>query len=268
MKKIKTYTSAFLITLIFVLACKKEKPELNVSNQDPCGCASEVSADFVIEELLNPQLPAGLSTVTDHILSPRFASFTALEEDADYTWYIGSEILTQKSVTRFFNVQWVGYDIPITLVVRKNPNNTCFPNDDGYDSIVKYMHVYEKCETHLLEGVFRLAEENTTDSIDLILQQVNYPQTSDCESWDITNVNGNGEYCSGQNRIFLETYRELRTNLSGVSELQCPNNVHIELMRMNFDNTVYLKIGYVPNPQPNPFDNVGVWKELYGRKLN
>jgi hypothetical protein len=97
---------------------------------------------------------------------------------------------------------------------------------------------------------------------------VNYPSTSSCESWDITNATGTGDFCSGQNRTFLENFRELRTDLSNVSNELCPNRVFVEKMRMNFDNSIYLKLGYVLFPQPDPSDNVGTYKELYGRKLN
>jgi hypothetical protein len=134
MKKLTLYTSIFLAALILTLACKKEKPELNISDHDPCGCASEVSADFDIYELVSTQ-DDDFETLTDHILDDRYAKFVAKEENAEYTWYIGSQTFNTKEASRYFSRDWIGYNIPITLVVQKTPNSTCFPNDDGYDSI-------------------------------------------------------------------------------------------------------------------------------------
>ena len=93
--------SLFAMLLLFVWACRKEKPEFDLSDKDPCGCASEVSAEFDIQEIINIQY--GLETFTDHVFENRTVRFTAREENADYKWYLGSEILTGKSVSRYFN---------------------------------------------------------------------------------------------------------------------------------------------------------------------
>jgi hypothetical protein len=168
MKKITIYTSIFLAALVLTFACKKEKPELNISDHDPCGCASEVSADFDILELVNVGITV-VETPTDHILDDRYAKFVAKEENAQYTWYIGSQTFNTKEASRYFSRDWIGYNIPITLVVQKIPNSTCFPNDDGYDSVTKIMHVYDHIEQTDMEGVFRMARVNTTDSFDIEL---------------------------------------------------------------------------------------------------
>jgi hypothetical protein len=59
----------------------------------------------------------------------------------------------------------VGFDIPITLEVRKTPNINCFPDDDGYDKVTKIMRVYEYCDTNIMEGDFKIAIEGTMDSV-------------------------------------------------------------------------------------------------------
>ena len=42
----------FALLLLVVWACRKEKPEFNLSDKDTCSCASEVSAEFDIFELI------------------------------------------------------------------------------------------------------------------------------------------------------------------------------------------------------------------------
>ena len=43
-----------LTLAITLLACRKIQPDFDVAATDPCDCASEVSADFVIEEYAGP----------------------------------------------------------------------------------------------------------------------------------------------------------------------------------------------------------------------
>ena len=252
-----------LAVLALAVACKKEKPLLDISDKDPCSCAKEVSAEFDIQEVINIQY--GRETITDHVFENRTVRFTAHEEHEDYKWYLGSEILTGKSVSRYFNSSVANMTIPVTLVVKKNPNKTCFPNDDGYDSVVKYMDVIERCaQPHMLEGTFRFAEENSTDSIDIRLERGFYGTTTDCEDFDIEIIGQPNGFCSGKFRECVQTYRELRFRPGSLNLELCPNAATINLMRMNFDNSVYLNIWYRPDASI-PFAHE---KEYHGRKLN
>jgi len=153
------------------LACKKiEQPDLSTV-KDPCDCAKEVSADFVIEEVNAWGYLWEKSTETDTMYSKRSGRFTAIEDDASYTWYIGNEILTTKEVVRYFNETTEGQNVSVVLVLKKEPNLTCFPNDDGYDSIVKSFYVTDKKpvidSSFMLEGTFRFKELNRQDSVDI-----------------------------------------------------------------------------------------------------
>jgi hypothetical protein len=66
------------------------------------------------------------------------------------------------------------------LVAKKKPNTICFPNDDGYDSIVKYLTVSNKSyddvydlPNHLFEGIFRFKDSLGNypgDSVDLKIE--------------------------------------------------------------------------------------------------
>jgi len=173
MKKIIIITTLVITALIF--ACKKQQPQMSEDIKNPCDCATEVSAEFKMEETGKYQgsLEPMYKTETDTMYSESPLLFTALEKDAEYTWYIGAEVITEKKFWRFFNSTLIGQTLPMTLVVKKKPNKICFPNDDGYDSITKYITVVDG--THLFttpnhfEGTYRLSDTASVDSIDVII---------------------------------------------------------------------------------------------------
>lgn len=98
---------------------------------EPSGAAVE---DFEFDEPI-PYKPLESDTVLRSDIT-----FTALDmgKGADFTWYIGREVLKGRTVTRRSFPE--NEDIPITLVVRREPDLDCFPNDDGYDSLTRVMY--------------------------------------------------------------------------------------------------------------------------------
>ena len=66
-----------VIFLATFLACKKEQPDFNKEAKDPCACASEVSADFVIWEGAS-QVPNPRQTLTDTVYKDKVVEFRAL----------------------------------------------------------------------------------------------------------------------------------------------------------------------------------------------
>ncbi len=190
------------------------------NTKDPCGCASEVSADFVIEEQLN-NVPDYDWVETDTTLHNKDVQFRALEEDAEYKWYIGIDTFATQTASRFFSDQWIGYDIPITLVVKKEPNKTCFPDDDGFDSITKTFHVSQYMIDHgynndvelgTIEGTYRVFSKKLNDSIDV---GVNVHRRFDNISIGISNFDGSGIDCPYDDfyrPVSYYGYREIATS--------------------------------------------------------
>lgn len=248
--KISLLSACLLIALLF--SCRKEKPEMNGA-ADPCACASEVSADFVIEEIALWGTSQMWYSETDSILKNQRVRFTSIEEDADYKWYIGLDQLTDKSVVRYFQNQWAGQDIPITLVVNKTPNSICFPDDDGYDSVVKVFTVTEYGQTDLSnnnqiygtkEGLFRMKEQNSNDSIDIGIDYVvtNQPYIN------FYNYDGQGGSCIEIAQVNLGiTYRESRIGESGG---QLCKRLRAEIKTTSVDNVEMYFSEYEPgHPQ-------------------
>jgi hypothetical protein len=207
--------SFFLLNLLLVmLACKKiEQPEMSQLNQE-CDCAKEVSADFVIEEMTRwPGASLNRLTETDTIFKNKNVQFRALEDGASYTWYIGQEIIDGQITGRFFEESLAGMNIPITLVVKKKPNKICFPQDDGYDSITKIMHVSpyvveteSDYEFGSIEGKYRVKSPHLADSFDIILSVIK--QSIATRTVKIENYNGLGDvaFCPS---TFEYNYRKI-----------------------------------------------------------
>ena len=159
---------------LLLFSCKKEQPELRSLEED-CGCAKEVSADFVMDETGS----AGVDpyyTNTDTIYSGKDVRFYALEDSAEYTWYIGAEVLYTREVIRHFPDNMAGQTVPITLVTKKKPNAICLPDDDGYDSIVKQLSVaaYDfnsfYNDPNPFEGTYRMKDPSMSDSVDILVE--------------------------------------------------------------------------------------------------
>lgn len=189
---------------------------------EQCDCAEEVSANFIIEELSSTTM-YGFYTETDTSFKNKNIRFTALQDDAEYTWYIGTEVLTDQSFLRYFDNSTAGTDIPVSLVVRKTPNNVCFPNDDGYDSITKVVSIVSIDEitngVYNMEGSYRLMAPHLSDSVDINLEfYYAHPLINgNFHSVMVYNWDGQGAVCEGNfgggMLVPLANYREFETEI-------------------------------------------------------
>lgn len=147
--------------LIFIFnSCGKDPIE------DPCECGQKpVSANFTITETRGwpDWLIAKFEPYDTDTLMFGSAVFTALEEDANYTWLIGIETLHDKEVTRSGFPD--GQAVPITLIVEKTPDNECFPDDDGRDTLTRYLYQAESsCESVIQGDYHGCLESNPQDT--------------------------------------------------------------------------------------------------------
>jgi len=109
---------------------------------DPCKAKQPVTAHFTIYETVDSPWEGWYEgDSTDTVLVS--AEFRALEKDAKYTWKIGTGIYhTQTVALDFRNSGLSPYStIPVTCIVEKEPNKSCFPNDDGKDTFKKNVTV-------------------------------------------------------------------------------------------------------------------------------
>jgi len=191
---------ALLSVLIHLLliSCKKEQPVMNPLNQG-CDCAKEVNADFLMEEMATPidwpyepQL-----TDSDTVYANTNIHFYAKEAGAEYTWIIGAEEVHEREFYRYFSAALIGQTLEMKLIVNKTPNLICLPNDDGKDTLTRYLTIVAReadffsTPNPRFEGVFRLKDANMADSVDVTVEILG---TSDLEpdKIRITNYDGLG----------------------------------------------------------------------------
>ncbi len=208
----------YIILCAFELltSCRKEQPSMNENNN--CGCAKEVSADFVIEEMTHYNLNTEMRTETDTAYNSRNIRFVPFEKNAEYKWYIGSEILSDSVIVRYFSDAFAGQNIPITLVVKKPPNTICFPNDDGVDTITKYVYIHPwngsfmqlPITPTLMEGTFRVAKNSGGDSTDITIDYYYIHSQTLGHGVKIINLNGTNDTINSYEYPYTRNYREFR----------------------------------------------------------
>ncbi|MBP5982428.1 MAG: hypothetical protein KA734_01810 [Fluviicola sp.] len=255
-----------LFAFALLTSCRKEQPSMTNGLTD-CGCAEETSANFLMEEMTTGNNNFARFTDTDMIFSSKNVRFSAKENNAAYTWYIGAEVLHTKEVTRFFDNSFVGQTIPITLVVKKKPNTICFPNDDGVDSIIKYLTIaqlptYDFLDTTFMEGTYRMKSPLLNDSIDI---RIDYRDYFSDRRIDIYNYNGIGSNCLELiNRGYQVNYRQFwtfgQTGVLAGDYLQGDAHIRLDgIVEMNFTTGDYVNGSY----------NTTFYKwEYKGRKIN
>ncbi|PZE15818.1 hypothetical protein DNU06_16225 [Putridiphycobacter roseus] len=260
--KINPNILVLTICTFMLLACKKDQAEIAEFNKN-CSCASEVTAEFIMEELSNPS-STGKFTETDTIFRGKNVKFTPIEKNAEYTWYVGSEVISDSVVQRYFDESLAGGNWPITLVVEKSPNKICLPNDDGYDSITKYLYVSNlpiwnspDAIVGPVEGDFRVKSEHLPDSFDI---NIDITYSPPYVYFNIINYDGFGSSCIQQAQPKQLNYRQM-WGFEGVSTSQCDamkGDVYVKM-----DGIVEMNFEFFHHP-----DYPGYAKRQYlGRKL-
>jgi hypothetical protein len=139
-------------TLAFLTSCHKEQP--NINDFKNCDCVKEVSAEFQMGQKLQdvffdldtihyyPSFEDHGTYWTSQLNGNCYVNFSAnIENATSYEWQIGnsSVVYTSKEFGLYFG-DTVG-TIPITLIVKSKPNKICFPNDDGIDTLTRYLTI-------------------------------------------------------------------------------------------------------------------------------
>jgi hypothetical protein len=150
---------SLLIIGIFggLVACSEKDP-------NPCAGAAPFKATFDILEEVGDTLIA-----TDTAVANNRVFFKAPKGYDSYAWYVDDlkmdNFYIQKDPTQFF----LGFmdpakDVKITLVAKKKPLTACFPDDDGIDSITKYLQVRHHSESPIRGRYFGYYKSNPKDT--------------------------------------------------------------------------------------------------------
>jgi hypothetical protein len=183
--------SLVVFAAITLSSCRKscqDPTNPKCENYDPCYKVKKTSAYFVIEErLMNSDKWIECDSVNGvgNISSVRF---TAMQDADSFIWTLGGETIHTKSFTR--NTFPQQRYIPVTLVViNKNPNKQCHPDDDGRDTFTRTMYTwgrewewdgatesYVKTNQKPIQGIYKgYYQSNPKKEVTIIARDTSYP---------------------------------------------------------------------------------------------
>jgi uncharacterized protein (DUF952 family) len=177
--KLFTICSMIVITLFGGLSsCKKcdDPQNPDCSNYDPCYGKEIPSAKFLMNEGFMKNME--MQVFSDTVLLGFSVWFESELEDPtiEHRWYVGREQFDGRVTPsrRFDDPSIVRpTTIDITHVIEYEPNTCCYPNDDGYDSVIQTMHLVEYFDELKTYGKFYGAFLGTTDSFLMEFQALN-----------------------------------------------------------------------------------------------
>ncbi len=267
----------FFSLIVIVLSCSKCKdPECTDSTnpdcpnyveviQDPCAGSSEVSANFYFEMRSSiPSIePAIWVRDTVCLAGPNIrVRVNVLQDNATFVkWIVGADEYSSTEVQFSVSEDFIGQELPVTLIVQAPINSLCFPGDNGMDTITKYFTVKDQCYADVF-GTYRgslemapldsfelrIAPHGCIDNISGMVYLVNFDQQQDsCSYFNIS---------QWSNRIF-----EFYTNDSACSSARGKAELSSDLSQIS----IRYQILSPDNPlQPS------LWPYLNfaGRKIN
>jgi hypothetical protein len=183
--------SLLCLVAISVVSCRKKctDPENPMcENYDPCYTVKKTSAYFIIEErLMNSDKWIECDSVNG-VGNVSAVRFTALQDADSFIWTLGGETIHAKSFIRnSFPQQRF---IPVSLIViNKNPNKKCHPDDDGRDTFTRNMYAwgtefewdgategYVKTNPKPIQGVYKgYYQSNPNKEVTIIARDTAYP---------------------------------------------------------------------------------------------
>ncbi|MEZ4799912.1 MAG: hypothetical protein R2809_09105 [Flavobacteriales bacterium] len=137
---------------------------------DPCLATTEFESDFVMEQRVSS--PDTYFEVRSFVLSNSPLRLRINTPADSVKWIIGADIIEANEYTFTFPEEFEGQTLPLTMITRGTPNSDCFPNDNGRDTVTKYVRVISRDEAPIF-GTFRIAKSTAPlDSFDVYLNYV------------------------------------------------------------------------------------------------
>jgi hypothetical protein len=231
----------FFSLILLVLSCSKcRDPECTdptnpdcpnyVEVVDPCAGQSEVNADFKIEMDISLEGTPVWYETNQCISFHNDVRVSANWENAtSYKWILGVDTFyTQQHI---FGVATIYNDqsLPIKLIVESTPNSECFPNDNGLDTIVKYIDVRGSCDSDIWGTYYGAWDEAPLDSFEVkILLSVCYNPNGPIHQ--LVNIDQLGDSCGdaifqvANNFVRFATSNNNCSSARGTAELDLASN--------------------------------------------
>ena len=145
--------------------CDPTNPEC--PNYDPCFGENPVTAEFRMFDEIFTAGPEANTWYEDDVIWDGRIKFQAVEKNAYYKWYLGDQVVEGygDSVVIRNTVHLDPGFYPAALVVEKEPNTSCFPQDSGRDSTFRFFQVKNVCDLLIMNKFKGVYEHSPTDSI-------------------------------------------------------------------------------------------------------
>ena len=223
---------------ISLYGCKKDctrctdPTNIFCENYDSCYGEKPVTADFQIKQF-SLFLPHQFDENEGIVFGRARLKFVPKEGGAKYTWKLGRETITDSSFYReFYKTPYGEYQV--TLMVEKEPNKRCFPNDDGKDTLTKTFRLVSGCDLNS-SGIFKGLFEGEKDSSIISIVNISQRGSDTCSNLNLSLTNlenkGNTVFLAGQdrmiqfnNKIAFEKITTYLNNPFGGSVEYNPNN--------------------------------------------
>ena len=140
---------------------------------DPCAGALTTSADFIMYQSLTPGLASDtLIQFYHYCFTNKTITLKASQDSANYHWIIGADDYFTQEVTFEIGSQFENADIPLKLVVTRNPDVDCYPNDNGVDTVTKTIVARHFCAGSMAGRYCGTWENEAVDSfvVELIFE--------------------------------------------------------------------------------------------------
>jgi hypothetical protein len=214
-----------LASFAFVLnSCKEDCPETKCQdpsnpeceNYDPCYGKVPLKASFRITKGTGGSVnytyadtfPNGESYFQESAVFSRTGFFHFLADTipgAKYTWYLGSQVFNTWAFTRTISMgQEPGGRFEVKLVVEREPDLDCFPDDVRKDSLTKVFYLKNICDLTTAKTMRVYEPQLGRDSFNFKFYAFdrNVPEGDSCKgnSYDyVYNFYNEGKYtrCSG-----------------------------------------------------------------------
>ncbi len=157
-----------ILLLVTVGSCKKRcqdpsNPECE--NYNPCYGKAPVTASMIMDQSLSAFWFEEDFYETGDTLFPLLFSYIRFRNNASNTqatWILGKDTVIGQQVERHFkSLPYGAY--PVTLIVKGSADSSCFPKDDGIDTITKYVYTIPICQLNVF-GTFKVLFDGQTDS--------------------------------------------------------------------------------------------------------
>lgn len=152
---------AFAVGLVQLTSCDGDP------DPDPCLGKNITGGSFSIGEHITNYGGVDTLLVSDTVLTDNSIVFRADSVYTSYEWKIGDDprTFTTKEVSLYFSDP-ISH-LPIRLIAKWLPNKRCYPEDDGIDTVYRYLTVIDKKENPIF-GQYEGANKSSPNEIFMI----------------------------------------------------------------------------------------------------